>query len=367
MTAPPPIGVGIIGLSASRGWAGTAHVPALRALSGLELRAVSASSRASAAAAAEAHGVPLAVAGHQELVEHPDVDLVVVAVRVPLHHELVSAALNAGKHVLCEWPLGNGLAEARALEQLAQTRQVRGYVGLQARAAPAVRYIRDIIASGAIGDVLSTTLVGSGDAWGATVHPSAVYLTDRANGATMLSIPVGHALDALAFCLGEVVEVSATTAVRRPTVRRSDSGVPVPMTSEDQVAVTGRLAGGAVLSLHYRGGRSPATNLRWEIDGTRGAVVVEGRSGHLQYGDVEVRAALDGAKRLTAHPVPARYQDVALVPGTPAYAVGHAYAHLLGDLRADSGQAATFADAVLRHRTLHAIERAAVTGARRRP
>uniref|UniRef100_UPI0015F0CB56 Gfo/Idh/MocA family oxidoreductase n=1 Tax=Pseudonocardia pini TaxID=2758030 RepID=UPI0015F0CB56 len=107
------IGVGVVGLSAGRGWAATAHLPALRALPELfSVRASSASSPESGRAGAEAHGVPHACADVRELAEHPEVDLVVVTVKVPEHERLVGDALAAGKAVLCEWPLGNGTAEA---------------------------------------------------------------------------------------------------------------------------------------------------------------------------------------------------------------------------------------------------------------
>ena len=60
--------------------------------------------------------------------------------------------------------------------------------------------------------MLSTTLIGSGMGWGPTVEPCNAYLTDKKNGATMLSIAVGHAADALCHCLGEVRELSAAPA-----------------------------------------------------------------------------------------------------------------------------------------------------------
>ena len=106
MHLPPParplpvsrsIGVGLIGLSATGGWAGRAHVPALRALDGYELRALAASTQETAAAAARAHDVPLAFGTPGELVVCDEVDLVVVTVRVPKHAELVRAAIDAGK------------------------------------------------------------------------------------------------------------------------------------------------------------------------------------------------------------------------------------------------------------------------------
>jgi predicted dehydrogenase len=111
-----PLRIGIIGLGAERGWATAAHLPALHALSGdFELAGVANTSLASAQAAATAFGLPRAFESTAELVASPDVDVVVVTVKVPYHRELVSEALNAGKSVYCEWPLGNGLALANLL------------------------------------------------------------------------------------------------------------------------------------------------------------------------------------------------------------------------------------------------------------
>src|SRR5207249_1232934 len=87
------LGVGIIGVSPVRGWAATAHIPALRALPNYEIRALSASSEESAREAGEVFGVSAVFSGHEELVTQPDIDVVAVTVRVPYHRDLVSAAL----------------------------------------------------------------------------------------------------------------------------------------------------------------------------------------------------------------------------------------------------------------------------------
>jgi predicted dehydrogenase len=101
-----PLRIGIIGLSAERGWATAAHIPALRALSDdFELAGVANTSFASARAAPAAFGLPRAFESTAQLVASPDIDVVVVSVKVPHHRELVSEALNAGKSVYCEWPL----------------------------------------------------------------------------------------------------------------------------------------------------------------------------------------------------------------------------------------------------------------------
>src|SRR3954468_16078375 len=154
------LGVGIIGVSPARGWAATAHIPALRALPNYEIRALSAHSARSARAAGEAFGVGAVFSDHEQMVTRPDIDLVVVTVKVPHHRELVSAALAAGKAVYCEWPLGRDLADARAMAALAADRGVRTIVGLQARQAPAIEFVRELLGDGYVGEVLSTTMIG---------------------------------------------------------------------------------------------------------------------------------------------------------------------------------------------------------------
>ena len=131
------IRVGIIGANPDRGWAAQAHIPALKSLSDdFEITALSTSHRESAAAASKRFGVPLAFDNHQELVKNDAVDVVAVTVKVPYHLELATAALDAGKAVYCEWPLGNGLHEAEALAALAKKKGVLAVAGLQARSAP---------------------------------------------------------------------------------------------------------------------------------------------------------------------------------------------------------------------------------------
>jgi len=154
------LGVGIIGVSPARGWAAIAHIPALRALPNYEIRALSAHSAESARAAGEAFGVGAVFSDHGQLLTQPDIDVVAVTVKVPHHRELVSAALAAGKAVYCEWPLGRDVDDARAMAALAAGHGARTAVGLQARQAPAIGFVQELLRDGYVGEVLSTTMVG---------------------------------------------------------------------------------------------------------------------------------------------------------------------------------------------------------------
>src|SRR5437773_5169137 len=139
------LGVGIIGVSPVRGWATTAHIPALRALPNrYEIRALSAHNPESARAIGEAFGVSAVFSDHEQLVIQPDIDVVVVTVKVPHHRELVSAALAAGKVVYCEWPLGREVEAARALAGVCGGKGVGWGGGLQSRRAAAVEFGRGV-------------------------------------------------------------------------------------------------------------------------------------------------------------------------------------------------------------------------------
>jgi predicted dehydrogenase len=346
--------------------AALAHIPALMSLSDdFEITALSTTRRESADAASKLFGVPLAFDDYRDLVSSTAVDVVAITVKVPHHFELTTAALAAGKAVYCEWPLGNGLTEAQTLAALARTKGVLAVAGLQARSAPSVAYAHDLIKQGYLGEVLSTTLIGSGMGWGPTVEPFNAYTYDKKNGATMLSIALGHAADALCYCLGQVQELSATMTQRRKTFAIAGMGESKPMTADDQVAVTDLLEGGTAFSMHYRGGNSRGTNLLWEINGTEGDLQLTADGGQAQIFEMTVRGGRGSQSSLEMLPVPEEYRWAPPQPG-PGTNVAHAYARFGRDYREGTHFCPTFDDAVTRHRMLDAIETSAATGQRQK-
>ena len=313
--------------------------------------------------------MPRAFADVAELIAAPEVDIVTVAVKVPHHLEIVKAAIGAGKHVYCEWPLGNGLAEAEEMAALAREKGILAVVGTQAPFAPEIEYLKYLLADGFVGEVLSTTLVARGGALqGGGIIPEKkiyAYLLDRANGATLLTIPVGHTLAALRDVLGEVAEVSAVLATRRTSAYVTDTGETLPVSAPDQVLVSGVLASGAPLSIHYRGGAArDGDGLLWEIHGTEGDIRVSGSSGHAQMVQLSLKGAR-GEEKKVFRPleVPASYragwpEDVE--PGN----VARLYARMARDLRDGTRTAPNFEDAVALHRVIAAIDKAAESGRR---
>ena len=363
------LGVGIIGVNPIRGWAATAHIPALRALPNYEIRALSARSAESARAAGEAFGIKAVFSEHEQLVIQPDIDLVAVTVKVPHHRELVSAALAAGKAVYCEWPLGRDLDDARAMAALAAEKGVRTIVGLQARQAPGIEFVQGLLRDGYVGEVLSTTMVGLSLPGGVMVQANA-YMLDSTNGANALTIAAGHSLDLLNYVLGEFAELSALSDLRRPLITIQETGAQVAKTAPDQIAVIGTLTSGATASVHVREAVAGGIGFLWEINGTDGTLRITADAAVPGIFPLTVAGA-HGRNEPAELAVPAeltrKWPALSSLEGAPAYNVGRAYAAFAADIDNGTHTAPDFADAVRRHEVLAAIERSAASGERVKP
>ena len=354
-----PLRVGVIGANLQGSWGAAAHLPALKALDGLDAVAVATSHQASADATAAHFGVPHAFDDPRRLVEHPDVDAVAVCVRVPAHRELVMLALDAGKHVYCEWPLGRDTAEAEALHAAAQARGVVHMVGLQSRHSPALLHARNLIAEGAIGTVRSAALTHSVD-WISQPFPSITYLQDRASGAHFLSIPGGHSLDALCWLLGEYAELSAIVKTSLVDLEVFGTGEALKRTSADQVMVGGVLTSGVVASVRLSGASSPGTGVRLEISGDRGDLVISAPPGArgIQMSELRLQKTV-GLAELQDVAIPESLFHVpAAVRQGPPLNVAESYLDFAAAVRTGA-VSPDFGDAVSRHRTLDEVEAAA--------
>jgi predicted dehydrogenase len=366
--AAKKIRVGIIGANASYGWGSSAHIPALRALDEFEITALCTSRDETAKEAARHFGVPRAFADFNKLVQHPEVDLVSVCVRVPFHHQMVMAALHAGKHVFCEWPLAATTAQAEELLELATRKGLHHMVGLQARGAPAINRARDLIRDGYIGQVLACTMVVATPNWGTEFTRSRMYLADRSTGATLMTIPGGHSIDALCYCLGEFKQIAGVVATQRRSIRVVETGEMIPMTSPDQVLVSGMLQSGAVASVHIKGGTTNGTPFLLEIHGTNGDLAITprqpGRASSVQISELVLRGTQSGqALQELAIPESYRWVPAALPPG-PAFNVAQLFHRMAQEIGAGNPSWLGFDVAVQRHRLLDAIDRASETGRR---
>ncbi|GJE92404.1 Gfo/Idh/MocA family oxidoreductase [Phanerochaete sordida] len=368
-----PIRIGVIGLSVSGGWASVLLAPILPPAplaAKYKLTALCTRSPASAQATAEKYSAELghAVRGYHgadgaaQLANDPDVDLVVVAVKVGEHRAAALPALAAGKPVFVEWPLGNGLQETQELAALARAKGVKNIVGNQVRFSPALLKITEVVKSGQLGKIVGSSVVGCCPTelgyWGPLLGERSSYLADADCGASFLDIALGHFLAGFIPLLGDFTSVSATLATLYPEAALVDgagkpTGATVARTAEDQIAFTGTLASGAVVSFHFRGGLAAAKPGRvpfeWLIDGEDGTVRVEGPSSfyHIQ------------------HPTSVTVCGEPWAPPVkPVDFTGNLAAAWAAIADGEEGAYATFDDAVRVHRVIDAVRRSAREGRR---
>src|SRR6266576_611509 len=360
------LGVGIVGVRPVRGWAATAHIPALRALPNYEIRALSAHNAESARAAGEVFGVSAVFSDHEQLVAQADIDVVAVTVKAPHHRQLVAAALAAGKAVYCEWPLGRDLDDARAMATLAAKQGVRTVVGLQARQAPAIEFVQQLLQHGYVGEVLSTTMVGLSIPGDVVGQPNA-YMLDKNNGANLLTIAFGHSLDILNYVLGEFTDLSAVSDLRRPLITIEETGEQIVKTASDQIAVIGTLTSGATASVHIREAVAGGTGFLWEINGTDGTLRITADAALPEIYPLTVWGAQgrnEPAELAVPPALTQKWPTLTSLEGAPAFNVARAYAAFAADIDHGTHTVPDFADAVRRHEVIAAIERSAASGQR---
>jgi predicted dehydrogenase len=335
-----------------------------------ELYAVCTEHADTARAAADKLGVARSYGDDKVLDSDPEVEAVAVAVRVPAHYELCKNAIEAGKHVYCEWPLGANTKEAEELAALARRKNVRAIAGLQRRASPAYLYMRELVQQGYVGQVLAVNMLLMGS--GVLTRPSdRTWQRDATLGANTLTITFGHVLDAMCMVVGELTEVSAIVATQVPQWFETDTKRYVDVTSPDNVIVQGRLENGAVVNAYTGVHPYHGSGHRLEIYGREGTLSMIGGG----EGGEELRRKIMGGRKDDKAPqelpVPERFKWVpeAVRSDGPAYGVAQMWVKFAEAIRAGSNADLNLADfdhAVRRHRTLDAIVRASQTGQRQK-
>jgi predicted dehydrogenase len=202
------IGVGFLGY----GWISRTHAHALHTLNHVsppskEIRLVSIAGRRSEPleAAARELGFERWTTSWEELIDDPDVDVVANLTAMEGHAEPTIAALQHGKPVLCEKPLGKDATEALAMLRAAETAGVPHATGFNYRYVPAVALAKELLAAGRLGDLR---------------HYRALYLQDyqtaggqpRSSGGAGAVLDYAHLVDMLRFLIGEPGSVAATTS-----------------------------------------------------------------------------------------------------------------------------------------------------------
>src|SRR6266566_3230454 len=355
------IRLGFVGANVRSTWASQSHFPALLASPDVELTAVCTSRPESAEEARRTFGAQLAFHDVRAMVASPEIDAVAVVVRVPLHYEPTRSALEAGKHVYTEWPLGRTTAEAEELAALARSKGLQTAVGLQSRVSPTLIYMKEQIASGYVGEVLFCHVSCIRD--GSLERPSSrTWQRDARLGANTLTIANGHVIDALRFVAGHFARVACLVTTQARHWYETDTQQLVEVTSPDNVLVSGQLASGAVASVHVAAVPWAGSGFRMEIYGREGTLVTTGNVSS-QRGEMLRLQGARGSHELSELAIPERFVYVpADFPRGDPFNVGQMYALFAEAIRTGQSRVPTFDTAVDLHRFLDAIKQASETG-----
>ena len=352
--------LGLVGSDAAgKGWGPAAHMPALREIKEIELAALCTSRPESAAAATKAYGIK-AYHDIDELVAQPELDIISVVVRIPNHHEVVMAALNAGKHVYCEWPLGTTLAETKEMAALAQEKDLVTAIGLQGWHEPSLTYIQELYKQGWLGELLTINLTMK--TGGQSSRPSQrEYELEVSKGAHLFNVVGGHTIAYLTYCFGPLATLSANVTTRITQLRMDDSGELIDAQTPDNVLLHGVFTNGGLLSYQITAVPYHADGWRMEIHGNKGTIIAT-TPGLPQITPVTLIGS-QGNEPLKELSIPERLRFVPkTVPFGPAQNVGHAYIRMAEAIHENKSYEPSFENALKVHSLLDAMQRSSDEG-----
>ncbi|RBY76226.1 gfo/Idh/MocA family oxidoreductase [Blastococcus sp. TF02-09] len=379
------LGVGLIGYA----FMGAAHSQAWRTAPHFfdlplrpELTVLAGRDRAAVTQAAARLGWSSTETDWRRVVEREDVDLVDVCTPGDTHAEIAIAALEAGKHVLCEKPLANTVAEAEAMAEAAAkaaARGVRSMVGFTYRRVPAIGLARQLVAEGRLGQIRHVRAQYLQDWIADPTAPMSWRLDKDKAGSGALGDIGAHIVDLTQHITGQTLTgVSALleTFVRErplPAAAGSLAGVAGEgtgaVTVDDAAVFLGRFSGGALASFEatrFALGRKNA--IRIEINGSRGSLAFDFEDMNvLHFFDGDEPDETAGFRRIVVTE-PGHPYVGAWWPAGHGLGYEHGFTHQVVDLitaiAENTDPAPSFADGLQVQRVLDAVERSAADSSR---
>jgi predicted dehydrogenase len=322
----------------------------------------------------------------RRVIERDDVDLVDICAPGDLHAEIAIAALAAGKHVLCEKPLANSVAEAEAMVAAARTARaqgIRSMVGYNYRRVPAIALARQLVAEGRLGEIRHVRAQYLQDWIVDPQFPLVWRLQAERAGSGALGDIGAHIVDAAQYVVGDrLTGVSALTEtfVRERPLPTASSGLSAAagsttgsttgkVTVDDAALFIGRFTGGALASFEatrFATGRKNA--LRLEVNGSLGSLAFDFESmNELEVYDATVPAERAGFTRILVtepgHPYLSSWWPAGHLIGYE-----HTFTHEIADLINDLGEGRdprpSFEDGLQVQLVLAAVEESAAKESR---
>lgn len=382
----PALGVGMVGYA----FMGRVHSQAWRAVGAFfdlpvapVMAVLSGRSAERTAAAAAQLGWAAVETDWKELIKREDVHIVDICTPGDSHAEIAIAALEAGKHVLCEKPLANTVEEAEAMVAAAEraaARGVRSMVAFNYRRVPAVALARQMVAEGRLGDIRHVRAQYLQDWITDPEFPLVWRLQKDKAGSGALGDIASHIVDTAQFITGQLITgvsgLTETFVKRRPLAEDSaglsaagGGGATGEVTVDDAALFTARLSGGAVASFEatrFATGRKNA--MRIEVNGSLGSIAFDFESmNELWFYDQNLQAEEAGFRRIyvteSGHPYAGAWWP-------PGHGLGyeHTFTHEVKDFLEAVGNgtdpAPSFADGLRVQQVLAAVERSAADDSR---
>ncbi len=266
------IGIGLIG----GGYMGKAHAVALSAVGAVfdtalrpRLEVIAATSSESAERYRKAYGFARATDDWRDLIADSKVEAVVIASPQHTHRAIAEAAFSAGKPVFCEKPLGASLEDARAMVAAAEASGLPNMIGFNYVRTPATRFVRDLLAKGAIGRVTWFRGEHTEDFLADPALPPNWRTRGRANGCMGDLAP--HPINCMLALMGPVAELAARIEIVHPTRPGPDG--PETVDNDDQAQLMLRFASGAMGHLFVsRVATGRKMGYAYEVHGTEGSI-----------------------------------------------------------------------------------------------
>ncbi|WP_347109443.1 Gfo/Idh/MocA family oxidoreductase [Paenarthrobacter sp. S56] len=366
------IGYGFMGAAHSQGWRTAPRVFDLPAEA--EMAVIVGRDAAAVKAAAAKWGWTESATDWREVIARDDVDIVDIVTPGDSHAEIAIAALDAGKHVLCEKPLANTVAEAEAMAAAAEraaARGVKAMVGFTYRRVPAVTFLRQLVAEGVVGRIAHVRASYRQDWLVDPDMPLAWRLQKEHAGSGALGDIGAHAIDLVEYVTGmDVEQVSGVldTIVKQRPLQGSGSGLSGKaaagygqVTVDDIAIFTGRLASGALASFEatrFATGRKNALSI--EVSGDKGALAFDLEDLNcIQFYDRTAPADLQGFRKILVTE-PVHPYVSAWWPAGHMLGYEHGFSHQVKDLvegiARNTDPHPTFADGLRVQRVLEAVE-----------
>jgi predicted dehydrogenase len=339
------------------------------------LAAICGRDEAKTKAAAAKYGWAAVETDWRELIARDDVGLVDVCTPGATHAAIAIAALEAGKHVLCEKPLANTVAEAEAMAKAARAaaaRGVRSMVAFNYRRVPALAHARKLVAEGALGDIRHVRAVYLQDWLSDSAAPMTWRMRKDEAGSGALGDLGAHIVDAAQFVTGELITGVSALLDTFVHTRPNGDGSFGAVTVDDCALFLARFSGGAVASFEatrYALGRKNA--MRLEINGSKASLAFDFEAmNELWWHDGGAPATEAGFRRILVSEPGHPYLQGWWPPGH-GLGYDHTFTHEVADLLTVIGEGSdpvpSFDDGLRVQRVLQAVEDSAAEEARWTP